>query len=270
MLRHCYGIYTVLILLIGMTNNNLYSQINGESGTITIDGKHIYFEKYGVGEPLVFLHGYGLSSKSWKSYVQDFAQDYTVYLIDLPGHGRSDNFQEDLSVKEVAEDVNKMLDKIGLDSIKAIGFSFGGDILFQLALRNPHLITSMVSVGSVGSWTITDFPQLKESFTYENREQYKWLVEAQTSEEQVKILMEQFQNYTIYLTDEELQQVESDVLIVSGDDDPGVDLFEIARAQKYLSKVDVWILPNVSHSAHTGRNKDAFISRAKAFLAKTR
>lgn len=36
--------------------------------------------------------------------------------------------------------------------------------------------------------------------------------------------MDQFQNYTIYLTDEELQQIESDVLIVSGDDDPGVDL----------------------------------------------
>ncbi|MDC6363821.1 MULTISPECIES: alpha/beta fold hydrolase [Flavobacteriaceae] len=253
-----------------MANNNLYSQTDFESGTIIADGRHIYFEKYGVGDPLIFLHGYGLSSESWKSYVKDFSQDYTVYLIDLPGHGRSDNFQEDLSVKEVAEDVNKMLDKIGLKRINAIGFSFGGDVLFQLTLINPQLITAMISIGSVGSWTIADFPQLRESFTYENREQYKWLQEAQTSEEQVKILMDQFQNYTIYLTDEELQQIQSKVLIIYGDDDPGVDLFEIARVQKYLTHVDVWILPNVAHSAHTGPNKKVFISRTKAFLAKTK
>lgn len=161
MRRHCYAVFMIFIFFIGMANNNLYSQTDFESGTITADGRHIYFEKYGVGDPLIFLHGYGLSSESWKSYVKDFSQDYTVYLIDLPGHGRSDNFQGDLSVKEVAEDVNKMLDKIGLKRINAIGFSFGGDVLFQLTLINPQLITAMIGIGSVGSWTIADFPQLE-------------------------------------------------------------------------------------------------------------
>ncbi len=267
--RYCHGIYVIFILFIGMANNNLHSQTNAESGTVIVNGKHLHFEKYGVGEPLVFLHGYGLSSASWKPYVKDFTQDYTVYLIDLPGHGKSDYLHRDLSVKAVAEELNQMLTQIGLDKIKAIGFSFGADVLYQLALINPQLITAMISIGSVGSWTIKDFPQLEASFTFENREQYKWLQEAQTNEEQVKILMNQFKNYTIYLTDEELQQIQSDVLIISGDDDPGVGLHEIARAQKQLTHVDVWILPNVAHSAH-GSNKETFITRAKLFLSNTK
>ena len=266
----CCKIYVTFILLMGMASTKMNSQTNMESGSVNVAGKSLYFEKYGVGEPLIFLHGYGLSSESWKSYVKDFSQDYTVYLIDLPGHGKSDYLHGDLSIRAVAEELNQMLAQIGLDSVKAIGFSFGADVLYQLALINPQRITAMISIGSVGSWTIADFPELKERFTYENREQYKWLQEAQTSEEQVKLLMDQFQNYTVYLTDEELQQIQSDVLIVSGEDDPGVDLNEIARAKKYLSHVAVWILPNVSHSAHTGHNKDAFIAKAKRFLTKTK
>ena len=265
--RYCHAVYMIFILFIGMANNNLHSQTNVESETVIVNGKHLYFEKYGIGDPLIFLHGYGLSSKSWKSYVKNFSRDYTVYLIDLPGHGKSDYLHGDLSVKAVAGELNQMLDQMGLDKIKAVGFSFGGDILYQLALINPTLITAMISIGSVGSWTIADFLQLKESFTFENREQYKWLIEAQTSEEQVRILMEQFQNYTIYLTDEELQQIKCDVFIISGDDDPGVGLHEIARAKKHLAHVDIWILPNVAHSAHTGSNKETFITRAKLFLS---
>lgn len=258
---------SVIILFFILANSFVHAQEPLNSGSINVNGKSIYYETYGSGEPLVFLHGYGLSSQSWKSYVASFEKDYRVYLIDLPGHGKSSKFMEDLSFRDVAADVNQVLVQLGLSNVKAIGFSFGADILFQLALINPKMVDSMVSVGSAGSWDINDFPELKKTFTYANRDKFPWLVDSQSNEEQVKLVLEQFQNYTVYLTDEQLQHIRARVLIVSGDNDPGVDLQEVARLKAYLPQCDIWILPHVGHSAHTGENKSDFVEKSLAFLA---
>ena len=83
-----------------------FSQIPKKSESVLINGKKIYYEIYGKGEPLFLLHGYTLSSKSWLPYVKDFEEEYALYLIDLTGHGKSEIFKEDLSIKSVAEDLN--------------------------------------------------------------------------------------------------------------------------------------------------------------------
>ena len=80
--------------------------------------------------------------------------------------------------------------------------------------------------------------------------------------------MDQFQNYTIKITDEELQSLKPEVLIMIGDDDEGMDIVEVARVKKNLPKSDLWILPNVAHGAHEGETKDEFIIKSMAFLSK--
>lgn len=240
-----------------------------KSASVLVNGKNIYFERYGEGTPLFFLHGYTLSSNSWLPYVQDFDKEYEVYLIDLTGHGKSDIFKEDLSIKSVAEDLNALVQHLKLDKIQAIGFSFGGDVLYQLALLNPSLITSMITIGAVGSWTINDFPAYQKAFTFENRANFPWLLKAHGTDEKIKALLEQFNNYTIKLTDEELQSIQPEVLIMLGDDDEGMNLEEVVRVKKNLPKSDLWILPNVAHGAHEGENKEEFIAKAKAFLLKS-
>ena len=87
-------------------STNLFSQIPKKSESVLINGKNIYYEIYGKGKPLFLLHGYTLSSKSWMPYVNDFDKEYVVYLIDLTGHGKSEAFKENLSIKSVAEDLN--------------------------------------------------------------------------------------------------------------------------------------------------------------------
>ena len=247
---------------------SIFSQTPKKSEVVSVNGKNLYYEVYGEGEPLFLLHGYTLSSKSWQDYVSDFDKEYQVYLIDLTGHGKSDAFKEDLSIKSVAEDLNALTHYLKLDKIKAIGFSFGGDVLYQLALIDPTLIESMITIGAVGTWTINDFPEYQKIFTFENRANFPWLLTNHGTDEKIKGLMEQFLNYTVKLSDEQLQSISPEVLIMSGDDDEGMELQEVARVRKNLPKSDLWILPNVSHGAHEGETKDEFIVRAKAFLSK--
>lgn len=258
---------TVFILLILISTLG-FSQTPKKSESVLVNGKKLYYEVYGEGEPLFLLHGYTLSSKSWLPYVEDFDKEYEVYLIDLTGHGKSDAFKEDLSIKSVAEDLNLLVQHLKLDKIKAIGFSFGGDVLYQLALLNPSLLESMISIGAVGTWTINDFPEYQKIFTFENRANFPWLLPYHGTDAKIKAIMNQFKNYTIKVSNEELQSIQPEVLIVMGDDDEGMSLEEVARVKKNLPNADLWILPNVAHSAHEGETKDEFILKSKKFLSK--
>ena len=258
----------IILIILTFISTLSFSQIATKSESVLVNGKKIYYEVYGQGEPLFLLHGYTLSSKSWLPYIEDFREAYEVYLVDLTGHGKSEILKEDLSIKSVAEDLNGLVQHLKLDKIKAIGFSFGGDVLYQLALLNPSLIESMITIGAVGTWTVNDFPEYLNDFTFENRANFPWLIPSHGTDERVKAIMDQFKNYTIMVTDEELQSIKPEVLIILGDDDEGMDLEEVVRVKKNLHNSDLWILPNVSHGAHEGENKHEFIIRSKAFLSK--
>ena len=259
---------TIVLVLFILMATQTFSQIPRKSESVMVNGKSIYYEVYGEGEPLFLLHGYTLSSQSWLPYVEDFDNEYEVYLVDLTGHGKSEAFKEDLSIKSVAEDLNLLVQHLKLDKMKAIGFSLGGDVLYQLALLNPSLIESMITIGAVGTWTVKDFPEYQEAFTFENRANFPWLVPFHVTDHRIKVLMEQFNNYTVSLSDEELQSIQPEVLIMIGDDDEGMDFEEVARVKKNLPNSDIWILPNVAHGAHEGETKDEFIMKARIFLAK--
>ena len=259
-------ITTLITLLFTLTNT--FSQTPKKFESVSIKGKTLYYEIYGEGKPLFLLHGYTQSSKSWKPYVKDYEKDYEVYLIDLTGHGKSEPFKQDLSIRSVAEDLNALIQYLQLEEIKAIGFSFGGDVLYQLALINPSVVESMITIGAVGTWTINDFPDYLEVFTFENRNDFPWLKTSHEGDEQIRGLMDQFKNYTVKLSDEELQSIQPEVLIMIGDDDEGMYFEEVARVKKYLPNSDLWVLPNVSHGAHEGETKEAFIAKSKVFLSK--
>jgi len=244
------------------------AQTPKKAESVSINGKELYYEVYGSGQPLLLLHGYSLSSAHWKPYVEDFNQNYEVYLIDLTGHGKSEQFKEDLSIQAVAQDLNSLIEHLGLTTLKAIGFSFGGDVLFQLALLQPQLIESMITIGAVGTWDVNDFPQYLESYTFDNIDEFDWMRASHSSDEQIKAIMTQFKNYSVSISNEELQSIAPEVMIMLGDDDIGISLEEVVRVRKHLPKSDLWILPNVPHGAHEGENKSDFIRIATAFFSK--
>ena len=222
------------------------SQTPKKSESVLINGKNIYYEIYGEGKPLFLLHGYTQSSKSWKPYVKDYEKEYEIYLIDLTGHGKSEPFKQDLTLKSVAEDLSSLIHYLQLEKIKAIGFSFGGDVLYQLALINPSTIESMITIGAVGTWTINDFPEYLEAFTFENRDNFPWLKTSHDGDQHIKAMMDQFKNYIVKLSDKELQSIKPEVLIMIGDNDEGMDFEEVVRVKKNLPKCNLWILPNLS------------------------
>lgn len=246
----------------------MYTQNPKKAETVEVNGTKLHYEIYGNGSPLILLHGYTQSSKHWESYIEDYADDYEVYLIDLTGHGKSEAFKEDLNIKSVAKDLEALLQYLKLDKVKAIGFSYGGDVLFQLAFQNPTIIEKMITIGGIGSWDINDFPQYIEYFDSKNMDLYPKLRESHQTDEQIKILLDQFKNFTVYISNEELARIQAKALIILGELDDGTSKEEVMRTHKNVKGSELWIIPNVEHGAHEGVNKEAFINRSKAFFHK--
>jgi steroid delta-isomerase-like uncharacterized protein len=237
-----------------------------KSETVFLNGTKMYYEVYGRGTPLFLLHGYTQSSKSWLPFIADYASDFEVYLVDLKGHGKSSSFTEKLSIKSAANDLNALIRHLKLDSINAIGYSYGGDILFQLALLNSGLIKSMIIIGSCGSWNANDFPKWLEFLSYKNIESLPWMREQQTSEEQIQIILEQLPNYIVNVSNKELKNISVKTLIVIGDNDDSLPFENVLNAKNELPISSLWIVPNTGHRAHTDHNKDDFVRISKEFF----
>jgi len=216
----------ILLIITSFVTTFCFAQMPKKAERTFVNGKHLYYEVYGKGKPLIFLHGYTLSSRMWTPFIAEFQEDYEVYIIDLTGHGKSDGFTEDLSIRSVAKDLESLLHYLQLDTVKAIGFSYGGDVLFQLAIINSTILESMITIGAVGTWDVNNHPNYLKAFTFENRDNFPWMTAYHSNEMQIRALFEQFKNYTVRVSDTELKNIQTDVMLLFGDDDEGVQIAE--------------------------------------------
>jgi len=100
---------------------------------------------------LVFLHGWGADSHSWQPITSPLInQNYSVYLIDLPGFGQSQLLDGHFTLDKYAEVVDQLITKIGLDNIILVGHSFGGRIAIKLAGKHVLYIKKLILVDSAG------------------------------------------------------------------------------------------------------------------------
>lgn len=243
-----------------------YSQNSKKTNTIELNGLHTYYEVYGNGSPLFLLHGFTQSSQSWIPFVEEFSDEHEVYLVDLMGHGKSSPFTKELSIKAAAQNLKDLAEYLELDSIHAIGYSYGGEILFQLTLLEPNLIKSMIIIGSCGSWEAKDFPEFVEYLSYSNIENLPWMREQQMNEDRIKNILDQFPNYTVNVTESELKSIKTKTLFVVGDKDPTVPLECVIQAKRNMPSAFLWILPNTEHRIHQDENKELFVKTSKDFL----
>ena len=99
----------------------------------------------GRGEPLVFLHGWGVDSGVWTQQTEYFSGKYQVMTMDLPGHGRTS--WKNLSLEKIAQDLDAVMENLGLRGINAVGSSLGGLVALKLWELFPRRIRRMVWVG---------------------------------------------------------------------------------------------------------------------------
>ncbi len=115
---------------------------------MVVNGIDVYYETSGHGEPLVFIHGLGSSTRDWAPQVAEFCTKYNVITEDLRGHGQSDKPPGPYSIPMFASDTAGLLGELGTTPAHVVGISLGGAVALQLALDAPALVRSLTVVNS--------------------------------------------------------------------------------------------------------------------------
>jgi pimeloyl-ACP methyl ester carboxylesterase len=112
---------------------------------LTRDGRaELYWESAGAGVPALLIAGLALGAGSWWRTVPVLAKRFRVLTYDHRGVGRSHSKTQTFSTAQMADDAVAVLDAAGVDAAHVYGFSLGGMVAQQLALRAPGRVRSLV------------------------------------------------------------------------------------------------------------------------------
>jgi pimeloyl-ACP methyl ester carboxylesterase len=115
---------------------------------VNINNVCIYYETYGAGPPVLVLHG-GFGSIEGMSYqIMALATTRFVVAADSRGHGRSTDSDAPLGYALMSDDMLKLLDHLKIDRVDVVGWSDGGIIGLDLAMRYPDRIRRLVVIGA--------------------------------------------------------------------------------------------------------------------------
>jgi non-heme chloroperoxidase len=117
----------------------------------TKDGTQIYYKDWGSGQPVVFSHGWPLSSDSWESQMFFLAsKGYRCIAHDRRGHGRSSQPWNGNEMDTYADDLATLMEKLDLKNASLVGFSAGGgEVARYVGRHGTKRVAKAVLVSSV-------------------------------------------------------------------------------------------------------------------------
>jgi pimeloyl-ACP methyl ester carboxylesterase len=111
-------------------------------------GLSLAYRQIGSGEiPIVFIHGFSLSSATWVKTLAALPPAYRAYAVDLRGFGDSDKAAAGYTYADLGRDLLEFLDALGLSKAVLVGHSFGGCLLQHFAVAYPERVQALVLVG---------------------------------------------------------------------------------------------------------------------------
>jgi len=111
-----------------------------------VNGLQMYYEVHGEGRPLILLHGGFGSTGMFTDILPELADDRRVIAADLQAHGRTADIDRPLSVEAMADDVAALVRHLGLKRADVMGYSMGGGVTLQTAIRHPEAVRKLVAV----------------------------------------------------------------------------------------------------------------------------
>jgi pimeloyl-ACP methyl ester carboxylesterase len=238
-----------------------------------INGCEIHYESRGEGEPLLWLHGGMGAGADWRYVFPADPDGFRLILPDLRGHGRSTNPSRAFTFRQAALDMFALLDRLGVDRVKAIGLSGGGITLLHMATLQPLRVESMIVV-SAPPYFPAQARAVQAKFCDEmlSEAERRAMRERHVhGEAQIEMLFAQVRafasdHHDVNFTPPLLSTIAAETLIVFGDRD---FLYPVGLAFELHGAIPgsfLWVVPNGGHGPIFGSNAPAFVTAATAFL----
>lgn len=110
-----------------------------------------YYEEAGSGEPLVLIRGLGSDLQAWALQVPALAKHFRVITYDNRGAGRTSAPDKPYSIAGLADDLAALLDDLKIAKASVLGYSMGGMIAQEFALKFPNRLEKLILLGTSAS-----------------------------------------------------------------------------------------------------------------------
>jgi pimeloyl-ACP methyl ester carboxylesterase len=162
-------VFFLSMLMTTLLSGVVSGQQKPTTGYAPVNGLKMYYEIHGQGEPVVLLHGAFMAISNnfhWAEWIGELSKTRKVIAIEMQGHGRTADTGRDFTYDNLADDVAALLDYLKIPSADILGYSLGGGVALNCAIRHPDKVRKVVSISAVfrqNGWTqeaLDAFPNL--------------------------------------------------------------------------------------------------------------
>jgi pimeloyl-ACP methyl ester carboxylesterase len=244
------------------------------SHTVDINGLQLFYRDDRSGTPLLLLHGFMGTGDDWRHVFAAPLDGYRIITPDLPGHGRSTNPSSVFRFANVARDIFGLLDRLGIDRVKAIGMSAGANALLHMATQQPSRIDALIHVSGTPR-----FPEqaraIMRTMTEEGRSDQDWADMRGRhvhGDDQIRTLWRHARGFADDRDDmnfdaASLSAITARTLVVHGDRDPLYPVELAVELYRAIPAAALWVVPNGEHGPIFGNQAAPFVATAAEFLS---
>lgn len=242
--------------------------VTKHSGYADVNGLHMYYEIYGErdkGTPIVLLHGAFMNlDSSFGQLIPELAKTRTVIAIEQQGHGRTADIDRPLSYEQMADDTAALLERVGVEKADFFGWSMGGNIASQIAVRHPEIVDKVAVTGA-------NFGPIKTAYTPEGyngfisipddfappvlKEPYDKLAPKPEQWSEVVVKVREMGIAYQGISADRLRDIQVPFMVMAGDHDT-VDLNHLIDTYRLLPKGSLAVVPNSDHFLPVSRYQD--------------
>lgn len=242
------------------------------------DSLKIHYEIYGKTlkeqTPILFLHGWGGSTKSFVFFAKKLSQNRKCILIDFPPFGKSSKLEKPLTIGDYANIVKEFLRQKNILKVCIVAHSFGGRVALEIASNSTNLVEKMVLTGCAGLKNKSFLLKIKIKY-------YKFLkvlarlhlIQQQKlanfgSEDYKKLdgnLKRTFVNIVNYNQEKLLKKIECPVVLFWGKLDKETPFYFTKIFKKNIKNSEVVVAQNAGHFAYLDKWQE-FLNLLQKFL----
>ncbi len=239
----------------------------------TVDDINMHYIRYGnkKGKTLIFLHGWGQNIDMMKPVANPYENDYDIIIVDLPGHGESEEPTRILEIPDFVKCIKSLVDSLKIKNPTLIGHSFGGKI--SLLYASKYEVDKLILFGSPFKKEIQ-----KLSLKTKILKQAKKIPGMKVFEEFAKkhigstdyrnaspIMRQILVEHVNYDITEEVKKIKSPTLIVWGTNDEAVDISRAYELESLINDAGLVVYEGCTHYAYL-ENLDQTIRVMNSFL----
>lgn len=231
-----------------------------EKGCLRVGKAHMFYAVFGAGEPVLLIHGGLGNADVWEDQVKALASKHMVIVADSRGHGRSTRSGNDVHYRVMADDYIALLDHLKLAKVAIAGWSDGGVIGLDLAMRHGARVSRLFAHAANSKPGVAPSGRSRAAWNaYATWARASYAALAKTRCDGLGARARGFQDLSaasgvMWRTepnwpDADLKKIGVPTTIVLGDRDEAISCRHTQYLAKTIPGAKLWVLPAVSHFA---------------------